>query len=87
MQLYIHGARIIHYVEIRITNTFRPKRFFLNQNDRISIKTPLKFVHKGPIENIHELVKIMVLCRPGDKPLSEATMFNLLTPICVSRPR
>ena len=32
------------------------KRIFLNGNDRISIKISLKFVPKGPINNIPPLV-------------------------------
>ena len=64
-------------------NTFRPgqngrhfaddtfKRIFVNENVRYSIKIPLKFVPKGPINNIPALVQIMAWRRPGDKPLSE----------------
>ena len=33
------------------------------------------------------LVQIMAWRRPGDKPLSEPMMFNLLTHICVTRPQ
>ena len=47
------------------------KRIFLNENVRISIKISLKFVPKGPISNIPELVQIMAWRRSGDKPLSE----------------
>ena len=36
------------------------------------IKISLKFVPKGPINNIPALVQIMAWGRPGDKPLSEA---------------
>ena len=39
----------------------------------------LKFVPKGPINNIAALVQKMVWHRTGDKPLSEPTMFSLLT--------
>ena len=35
------------------------KRIFLNENVRISIKNSLKFVPKGPINNIPALVQIM----------------------------
>ena len=35
------------------------KRIFLNENARISIKISLKFVSKGPINNIPALVQIM----------------------------
>ena len=53
----------------------------------IQIKISLKFVPKGPINNIPSLVQIMVWRRPGDKPLSEPMMVNLLTYICVTRPQ
>ena len=45
----------------------------------------LKFVPKGPINNIPALVQIMAWRRPGDKPLSEPMMVSLLTHICVTR--
>ena len=69
-----------------IFNTLRPrkngrrfaddtfKRIFLNENVRISIKIPLKFVPDGPINNIPALVQIMAWRRTGDKPLSEPMM-------------
>ena len=63
------------------------KRIFLNENVWILIKIPLKFVLKGPINNIPALVKIMAWRRPGDKPLSEPMMVSLLTHICVTRPQ
>ena len=46
------------------------KRIFLNENVIISIKIPLKFVPKVPIDSIPALVQIMASRRPGDKPLS-----------------
>ena len=51
---------------------------FLNENVRIPIKISLKFVPKGPINNIPALVQVMAWCRTGDKPLSELmmTQFN-----------
>ena len=52
---------------------------FLNENVWISIKIALKFVPKGPINNIPALVQIMAWCRSGDKPLSEPLMIILLT--------
>ena len=61
------------------------KCIFLNENVGIPIKILLKFVSKGPINNIPALVQIMVWRRPGDKPLSEPVMFSLLTHICVTR--
>ena len=63
------------------------KRIFLNEKVRISIKISLKFVPKGPINNIPALVQIMAWRRSGDKPLSEPMMVSLLTHICVTRPQ
>ena len=63
------------------------KRIFLNENVRISIKISLKFVPKGPINNIPALVQIMAWHRLGDKPLCEPMMVSLLMHICVTRPQ
>ena len=64
-------------------NTLRPRQngrhfaddifkyIFLNENVWIIIKISLKFVPKGPINNIPELVQIMAWRQLGDKPLSE----------------
>ena len=52
------------------------KRIFLNENVRISIKISLKFVPKGPINNIPALVQIMAWRRSGDKPLFEPMMVS-----------
>ena len=80
-------------------NTLRPRQngrhfaddilkyIFLNENVWIPIKMSLKFVHKGPINNIPALVQIMAWRRPGDKPLSEPVMVRLPTHICVTRPQ
>ena len=80
-------------------NTLRPRQdgryfaddvlkcIFLNENVWISLKIPLKFVPRGPINNIPALVQIMAWRRPGDKPLSEPMMISLLTHICVTRPQ
>ena len=46
----------------------------LNEYVWISIKSSLKFVPKGKVNNTPALVQIMALCRLGDKPLSEAIM-------------
>ena len=59
----------------------------LNENVWIPIKVSLKFVPQGPINKIPALVQIMAWRLPGDKPLSEAMMVNLLTHICVTRPQ
>ena len=78
-------------------NTLRPRQnghhfrddifkcIFLNENAWISIKISLKFVPKVQINIIPALVQIMAWRRPGDKPLSEPMMDNLLTHICVTR--
>ena len=63
------------------------KRIFWDENVRISIEMSLKFVPKGPINNIPALVHIMAWRRPGDKPLSKPMIDNLPTHICVTRPQ
>ena len=80
-------------------NSLRPRRdrrhfaddifkcVFLNKNEWISLRISLKFVPKVWINNIPSLVQIMAWCRPGDKPLSEPMVVNLLTHICVTRPQ
>ena len=68
-----------------VDDTF--KRIFLNENVSISIEISLKFVPKGPINNIPALVQIMAWRHPGDKPLSEPMMVRLPTHICVTRPQ
>ena len=82
-----------------VLNTLRPRQdgrlfaddtfkcIFLNENVWIPIKISLKFVPKGPINNIPALVQIMAWRRPGDKPLSEPMLVSLLTYICVTRPQ
>ena len=71
---------------LQIVNTLRPRQngrhfpddifkcIFLNENVWISIKSSLKFVPKGPIDNIPALVQIVAWRRPGDKPLYEPMM-------------
>ena len=61
------------------------KCIFLNENVWTSLKISLKFLPKGPINNIPSLVQIMAWRRPGDKPLSEPMVVRLLTHICVTR--
>ena len=63
------------------------KCIFWNENVWISITVSLKFVPKGPINNIPALVQIMAWRRPGDKPLSGPMMVRLPTHICVTRPQ
>ena len=58
-----------------------------NENVWITFKISLKFVRKGPINNIAALVQIMAWRRPVDKPLSEPMMVSLPTLICFTRPQ
>ena len=60
---------------------------FLNENVWISIKSSLKFVSKGPINNIPALVQIMAWGWPGNKPMSEPMMVSLLMHICITLPQ
>ena len=78
-------------------NSLRPRRngrynaddifkcIFLKDNVWIPTKIALKFVPKGPINNIPAIIQIMAWRRPGDKSLSEPMMVSLLTHICVTR--
>ena len=69
---------------------FRRRHFsflFVNENGCISFDSLLRFVSKGQIDNIPALVQIVAWRRPGDKPLSEPMMVNLLTYICVTWPQ
>ena len=61
------------------------KCILLYENVRILLKTSWKFVLMVSINNIPVLLQIMAWRRPGDKPLSEPMMVNLLTYICVIR--
>ena len=80
-------------------NTLRPRQdgcqfpddilkcIFLNENISILIEISLKFIPKGPINNVQALVQILAWCQLGDKPLSETMVVSLLTHICVTRPQ
>ena len=63
------------------------KCIFLNERVLILIKISLKFVPRGPINNIPALVQIMAWHHPGDKPLSEPMMVSLTTHVCVTQPQ
>ena len=52
--------------------------YFENENIWISIKISLKFIPKGPVNNIPAMVYMMTWRRPGDKSLSEPMVSNLL---------
>ena len=60
---------------------------FSGMNVWILIKISLKFVPKGPINNIPALVQIMAWHRQGDKPLSEPMLVSFQTYLCVIRPQ
>ena len=91
----------IHLYWLRISGhiTLRPKQdgryfaddvlkcIFLNEDVLISLKIPLKFVPRGPINHIPALVQIMAWRRPGDTPLSEPMLVFVPTHICVTRPQ
>ena len=63
------------------------KHIFWSENVRISITIWLKFVPKGPINNIPALVYDKAWRRPGNKPLFELIKVSLRTHICVTRPK
>ena len=69
-----------------LTHWGQDKMRFLNENVWILLKISLKFVPKGPINNIPALVQIMAWRRPDDKPLSEAMLVSLLMHKCVTWP-
>ena len=91
--------RSSHDVPVAVLNKLRPRQdgchfadnifkcIFLNENVWIPMKISMKFVPKGPINNIPTLVQIMAWRRPGDKPLSEPMMISLTTHICITRPQ
>ena len=59
----------------------------LNENVWISITISLKFILKGPNNNIPALVQIMAWCWSVNKPLSEPMMVKLPTYMYVTRPQ
>ena len=80
-------------------NTLRPRQngryfaedtfkcIFVNVDIRVVMKISLKFVPKGPINNIPALVQIMAWRQSGDKPISEPMLVFVPTHICVTRPQ
>ena len=82
---------------VGLVNTLRPRQngrhfaddifklIFFKDNAWNSIEISLKFVPKGPINNISTLIQIMAWRRPGDKPLFEPMLVSLMTHICVTR--
>ena len=86
-------------VEQHIINTLRPKQnghhftdnifkcILWNEYVWVSNKISLKFVPKGPINNIPALAQIMAWHQPSNKPLSEQMMIILQMQICVTQPQ
>ena len=67
--------RLTHWGRDKMATTLADDTFeykFVNETVLISIKISMKFVPKGPINNILALVQIMAWHRPGDKPSSES---------------
>ena len=52
----------------------RFKCIFMNEKWCILIRISLKFVPKGPIDNVSALVQVMAWCRAGGKPLPEPVL-------------
>ena len=67
-------------LQTTFSNVFSSMKMFL-------IKISLKFVPKGPINNIPALIQIMAWHWPGIKPLPETVMVRLLMHICVTWPQ
>ena len=86
-------------MHICVFNTLRPRQkghyfadgafkcIFLNKNVWILMKIFLKFIPKGPINNISVLVKLMGWRPPGSELLSEPIMVRLLMHTCVTQPQ
>ena len=62
------------------------KYIFMKEKVWIPLKISLKFVPKVRINNMPALVQTTAWRRPGDKPLSDLMVVNLLTHTCVTRP-
>ena len=85
----LHHIEASNVEVVSLINTLRQRRngqhfadnifthIFINENVWISINISLKFVPKGPINNIPALVQIMAWRHSGDKPLSEPMMDSL----------
>ena len=92
-----HGSQVSRQLSLFLI-TLRPRQdgrhfpddtftcIFFNENVWILINISVKYVPKGPINNIPALVQIMAWHRPGDRPLSEPMMVSLLTHICGTQP-
>ena len=84
-QAYHHIVQVEHIeAETKWPPFHRPhfQMHFLELNFWILIQISLRFIPKGPINNIPSLVQIMAWRRSGDKPLSQP-MMN----ICITQPQ
>ena len=82
-----HFTSLTHWGRDKMDAILLLKCIFLSESVWIPIKISMKFVPKGPINNIPALVQIMAWRRPGNKPLSEPMMVSLRMHICVTRPQ
>ena len=84
---HLYGALLINTLRTRQNGRYLPDDIFkgilLNENVWILIIISLKFLHNGLTNNMPTLIQIMACRRPGDKPLSEPMMVNLLTHIYI----
>ena len=77
MSICFFSVGLIHLPMDKMATTLADDSFnyiFLNENDRIWIQFPLKFVPRSPMDNKPALVQIMAWHRTGDKPLPEPTL-------------
>ena len=54
------------------------KCIFMNEKSRISIRTSLKYVPKGPVDNKSALVQAVACRQTGDKPLPEPMLTQFI---------
>ena len=91
MTTYIRPEWVNNTLRLRQNGRHFPDNIFkcilLNENVWNLITISLKSIPKSPINNIPALVQIMAWCRPGNKPLSEPMVVNLLTHICFTQPQ
>ena len=76
--IYVSRNELVNTLRLRQNDHYFPddifKWIFVKENAWILIKISLKFIPKGPVDNIPAMVQIMAWCRPGDTLLSESIM-------------
>ena len=80
-------ALLIHLGQDKMTDISRRHFQTFKENVWISIKISLKFVPKGPINNIPVMVQKMAWPCSGARPLSELILVIFPTHICVIWPQ